>query len=140
MSTKFQLLRWELEIERNRNLDQDNSYQAELEQYKYFLKIQKDKVKDERKERELLLEDFKKLGLKNKRLENDLKGKGRRPSKQVKLMEDSWKELQEVQKKAKEQRKLTNYWKKQTQKLRDKMIEERQTWESKYKMDTWKQS
>ena len=42
-------------------------------QYKYFLKIQEDKVKDERKERELLLEDFKELGLKNKRLEDDLK-------------------------------------------------------------------
>ena len=102
MSTKFQLLRWELEIERNRNLDQDNSYQAELGQYKYFLKIQKDKVKDERKERELLLEDFKELSLKNKRLEDDLKGKGDRPSKEVKLMEDSRKELLEVQKETEE--------------------------------------
>ena len=43
--------------------------------YKYFLKIQEDKVKDEKKERELLLEDFNELGLKNKRLEDDLKGK-----------------------------------------------------------------
>ena len=83
----------------------------------------------------MLLEDFKKLDLKNKRLEDNLKGKGRRPSKRVKLMEDSRKELQEVQKKAKVQRKLTNYWKKQTQKLRGKMAEERQTWESKYMMD-----
>ena len=41
----------------------------------------------------MLLEDFKELGLKNKRLEGDLKGKGSRPSKRVKLMEDSWKEL-----------------------------------------------
>ena len=98
---------------------------VELGQYKYFMKIQKDKVKDERKERELLLEDFKKLGLKNRRLEDDLKGKGSRPSKRVKLMEDSRKELQEVQKEAKEQRKLTNYWRKQTQKLRGKMVEER---------------
>ena len=69
-------------------------------------------VKDKRKERELLLEDFKELGLKNKRLEDDLKGKGGRPSKRVKLMEDSRKELQEAQKEAKEQRKLTNYGKK----------------------------
>ena len=87
-----------------------------------------------------MLEDFKELGLKNKRLKDDLKGKGGRPSKRVKLMEDSRKELQEVQKEAKEQRKLTNYWKKQTQKLRGKMVEERQTWESKYKMDIGKQS
>ena len=114
MPTEFELLRWELEIERKRNLDQDSSYQAELGQYKYFLKIQKDKVKDERKERELLLEDFKKLGLKNKILEDDLKGKGGRLSKRVKLMEDSRKELQEAQKEAEEQRKLTNYRKKLT--------------------------
>ena len=70
-------------------MDQDNSYQAELGQYKYFLKIQKDKVKDERKEWELLLEDFKRLGLKNKRLEDELKGRSDRPSKWAKLMEDS---------------------------------------------------
>ena len=69
MPIEFELLRRELEIERKKNLDQDSSYQAELGQYKYFLKIQEDKVKDERKERELLLEDFKKLGIKNKRLE-----------------------------------------------------------------------
>ena len=94
MPTDFELLRQELKIERRRNLDQDSSYQAELGQYKYFLRIQKDKVKDKRKERELLLEDFKELSLKNKRLKDDLKGKGGRSSKRVKLMEDNWKELQ----------------------------------------------
>ena len=57
----------------------------------------------------MLLEDFKELGLKNKRLDDDLEGKGGRPSKRVKLMEDSRKELQEVQKEAKEQQRLTNY-------------------------------
>ena len=114
MPTKFELLRRELEIERKRNLDQDSNYQAELRQYKYFLKIKEDKIKDERKEWELLLEDFKEMGLKNKRLEDDLKGKGGRLSKRVKLMEDSRKELQKVQKEAEEQQKLANYWKKQT--------------------------
>ena len=89
MQTEFELLRWELEIEMRKNLDQGSSYQAELGQYKYFLKIQEDKVKDERKERELFLEDFNELCLKNKRLEDDLKGKGGRPSKRIKLMEDS---------------------------------------------------
>ena len=96
MPIEFELLRQELQIERKRNLDQDSSYQAKSGQYKYFLKIQEDKVRDEKKERELLLEDFKELGLKNKRLEDDLKGKGGRPSKRVKLMEDSRKKLQEV--------------------------------------------
>ena len=89
MPTEFELLRQALEIERKKNLDQDSSYQAELGKFKYFLKIQEDKVRDERKEQELLLEDFKELGLKNKRLEDDLKGKGGRHSKRVKLMEDS---------------------------------------------------
>ena len=125
MPTEFELLRREHEIERKRNLDQDSSYQAKLGQCKYFLKIQEDKVEDEKKEREPLLEDFKKLGLKNKRLEDDLKGKGGRPSKWVKFMEDGRKELQEVLKEAEEQRKLTNYWKKKTQKLRGKMVEEK---------------
>ena len=76
MPTEFELLRRELEIERRKNLNQGSSYQAELGQYRYFLKIEEDKVKDERRERELLLEDFKELGLKNKRLEDDLKDKG----------------------------------------------------------------
>ena len=44
----------------------------------------------------MLLEDFKELGLKNKRLEDDLKGKWGRPSKRVKVVEDSRKELQEA--------------------------------------------
>ena len=76
MPTELKLLRQELKIERRKNLDQGSNYQAELGQYRYFLKIEEDKVKDERRERELLLEDFKELGLKNKRLEDDLKDKG----------------------------------------------------------------
>ena len=80
------------------------------------------------------------MGLKNKRLKDDLKGKGGRPSKRVKLMKDSRKELQKVQKEVEEQRKLTKYWKNLTQKLRGKRAEERQTWKSKYNMDTGKQS
>ena len=89
MPTKLELLRRELEIERKKNLDQDSSYQAELGQCRYFLKIEEDKVKDERKERESLLEDFKKLSLKNKRLKDELKGKKRNPSKRIKLTENT---------------------------------------------------
>ena len=75
MPTEFELLRRELEIERRKNLDQSSSYQAELGQCRYFLKIEEDKVKDERKKRESLFEDFKKLGLKNKRLKDELERK-----------------------------------------------------------------
>ena len=81
MPTKVELLRRYLEIERKKNLDQGSNYQAELGQCRYFLKIEEDKVKNERKERELLLEDFKSLGFKNKRLEDEMKGRKGNPDK-----------------------------------------------------------
>ena len=87
MPTEMEILRRELEVEKKRNVDLDHQYHTDLGQCQYFLKIQEDKVKDERKERELLLQDFKKLGLKNKRLEDELKGKKRNPSKRIKLKE-----------------------------------------------------
>ena len=96
MPTELELLTRELEIERKKNLDQDSSYQAELGQCQYFLKIEEDKVKDERKERESLLEDFKKLGLKNKRLEDKMKGRKENPSKRIKLTENTQRELEEA--------------------------------------------
>ena len=78
-------------------------------QCRYFLKIEEDKVKDERKERESLLEDFKKLSLKNKRLEDELKGRKGNPRKRIKLTERTQRELEEAQKQTEEQRKLTKY-------------------------------
>ena len=96
MPTELEFLRRELEIERKKNLDQDSSYQAELGQCRYFLKIEEDKVKDERKERESLLEDFKKLDLKNKRLKDELKGRKGNPSKRIELTENTQKELEEA--------------------------------------------
>ena len=83
-------------------------------------------MKDERKERELLLKDFKKLGIKNKRLKDDLNSKKKNPNKRIKLTESTQRELEEAHKQTEEQQKLTNYWKKQTQELRGKMVEERQ--------------
>ena len=102
MSTEVEILRRELEIEKRKNMDQDHKYQADLGQCQYFLKIQEDKVKYEKREQELLLQDFKKLGLKNKRLEDELKGKVGNPSKQIKLIEDRQKELKEVRKELEE--------------------------------------
>ena len=67
-------------------------------QSRYFLKIEEDKVKDERKERELLLEDFKSLGLKNKRLEDELEERKWNPSKRIKLTENAQRELENKQK------------------------------------------
>ena len=124
--TELELLRWELKIERKKNLDQDNSYQAELGQCRYFLKIEEDKVKDEGKERESLLEDFKKLGLKNKRLKDELKRRKGNPSKRIKLTKNTQRELEEAQKQREEQRELTKYWKEQTKELKGKMTGERQ--------------
>ena len=71
-------------------------------QYRYFLKIEEDKEKDERKERESLLEDFKKLGLKNKRLEDEMKRRKGNPSKRIKLTENTQRELKEAQKQTEE--------------------------------------
>ena len=69
-----------------------------------------------------------------------MKRRKRNPSKRIKLIENTQRELEEAQKQKEEQRKLTKYWKKQTQELRGKMIRERQVWEDKYKMDMGKQS
>ena len=93
-------------------------------------------MKDERKVRELLLEDFKSQGLKNKRLEDELKGRKGNPDKRIKLTENIQRDLEEARKQAEEQRKLTKYWKEQTKELRGKMAEERQAWENKYEANT----
>ena len=53
-------------------------------------------MKDERRERESLLEDFKKLGLKNKMLEDEMKGRKGNPRKRIKLIENTQKELEEA--------------------------------------------
>ena len=87
-----------------------------------------------------MLEDFKKLGFKNKRLEDELKGRKGNPSKRIKLTKNTQRELEEAQMQKEEQRELTKYWKKQNQKHRGKMAGERQVWEDKYKMDMGKQS
>ena len=97
-------------------------------------------MKDERKERELLLEDFKSLGLKNKRLEDEMKGRKGNLGKRIKLTENIQRDLEEARKQAEEQHKLTKYWKEQTKELRGKMAGERQAWEDKYKTDTGKHS
>ena len=87
----------------------------------------------------MLLEDFKKLGVKNTRLEDNLRSKKRNPSKRIKLTKSTRRELEKAQKQIEEQRRLTKYWKKQTQELRGKMVEKRQMWEDKNKMDTEEQ-
>ena len=140
MPIELELLRRVLEFERKKNSDQDNNYQAELGQCRYFLKIEEDKVKDERKERELLLKDFKSLGLKNKRLEDEMKGRKGNPSKRIKLTENIQRDLEEARKQTEQQRKLTKYWKEQTKELRGKVARERQAWEDKYKTDMGKHS
>ena len=87
-----------------------------------------------------MLKDFKKLGLKNKRLEDELKGRKGNPSKRIKLTENTQRDLEDAQKQAEKQRKLTNYWKEQTKEHRGKIAGERQAWEDKYKTDMGKQS
>ena len=76
------------------------------------------------------------MGLKNKRLEDELKERKGNPSKRIKLTENTQRELEEARKQTEEQRKLTKYWKGQTQELKGNMAEERQAWENKYEADT----
>ena len=97
-------------------------------------------MKDERRERALLLEDFKSLGLKNKMLEDEMKGRKRNPCKRIKLTENIQRDLEKARKQTEEQRKLTKYWKEQTMELRGKIAGERQAWEDKYKTDMGKHS
>ena len=52
------------------------------------MKIHEDKVQDEKREQELLFHDFKKLGLKNKKLKDKLKSKTSNPNKRNKRNED----------------------------------------------------
>ena len=87
-----------------------------------------------------MLEDFKSSGFKNKRLEYELKGRKGNPNKRIKLTENIQRDLEEAQKQAEEQRKLTKYWKEQTKELRGKIVGERQAWEDKYKTDVGKHS
>ena len=65
------------------------------------------------------------MGLKNKRLKDELKGRKWNPSKRIKLTENTQRELEEAQKQREEQRELTKYWKEQTKELRGKMARER---------------
>ena len=49
-----------------------------------------------------MLEDFKSLGLKNKRLEDEMKGRKRNLGKRIKLTEDIRRDLGEARKQAEE--------------------------------------
>ena len=80
------------------------------------------------------------MGLKNKRLKDELKGRKGNPSKRIKLTENTQMELKEAQKQREEQRELTKYWKEQTKELRGKIAGERQAWEDKHKTDMGKLS
>ena len=87
-----------------------------------------------------MLEDFKSLGLKNKRFEDEMKGRKENLGKRIKLTENIQRDLEEARKQAEEQSKLTKYWKEQTKELRGKMVGERRAWEDKYKTDMGKHS
>ena len=68
-----------------------------------------------------MLEDFKSLGLKNKRLEDELKGRKGNSGKRIKLTENIQRDFEKARKQAEEQRKLTRYWKEQIKELRGKI-------------------
>ena len=59
----------------------------------------------------MLLQDFKKLGLKNKILEDELKGKASNPSKRIKLTENSQKKVKKAREELGKQQKQIEFWK-----------------------------
>ena len=107
--------------------------QGELGDMKLSNELQRDEIQEITKDRNNLLEDFKGLGRKCKGLEDKMKGKLGHVSKKAKLTNEEKKEVEE-------QQKQTDFWKGQSQKLKEKMAEERKMWEYKYKMATGKQS
>ena len=95
-------------------------------QYHYDMEIQRDEIRKRDQKYELLLEDFKKLGLENARLKKRPKGKARNPSKRIKIEED---------KKTKKLQKEIASLKKQVYQVKEDAPEASGKWEEKYVAD-----
>ena len=72
--------------------------EEDLGQCWYDKEIQREQIQERDQKYELLLQDFKKLGLENARLKKELKGKVGNPNKRIKLDDDSQKKTKELQK------------------------------------------
>ena len=62
--------------------------QEDLGQCHYNIKIQRNEIQKRDQKYELLLKDFKKLGLENEKLKKGPRGKASNPSKRIKIRED----------------------------------------------------
>ena len=131
--SEIELLKQEYKEDKRRMEREFERLQGELGDMKLSNECQEDEIQEITKDRNNLLEDFKGLGQKYKGLEDKMKGKSGHVSKKAKLTIDEKEAIEE-------QRKKIDYWKGRTQKLKGKMVEERQMWEHKYETATGKQS
>ena len=129
MSTEAEILRSKFEVERKTTNKKILRLQEDLGQCHYDMKIQRDEIQKRDKKYELLLEDFKKLGLENAKLKKESKDKDNNPSKRIKIEED---------KKTKELQKEIESLKKQVRQVREEAFKASSKWEEKYVVDIGK--
>ena len=88
MPTNVEILKQEFDVEKRVSREKNIRLQEDLGQCHYDMEIQKDQIQGKDQKYELLLYDFKKLGLENVKLKKELKGKAGNPSKRIKLEDD----------------------------------------------------
>ena len=69
-----------------------------MRQSRFQKEVQESKIQEIVKGRDELLEDFKGLGLENKKLKDELKSKSSHSSKRVKLADEKKKEMEKLRK------------------------------------------
>ena len=88
MPSEVEILKLEFEIERRVNREKIMRFQEDLRQRRYDMEIQRDHIQKRDQKYELLLQDFKELGLENARLKKESKDKKCNLNKRIKLEED----------------------------------------------------
>ena len=131
--SEIELLKQEYKEDKRKMEREFERFQGELEDMKLSNECQKGEIQELTKDRNNLLEDFKRLCRRYKGLEDKMKGKVGHMSKKAKWTIDEKEALEE-------QRKKTDYWKGRTQEVKGKMVEDRQMWEHEYETATGKQS
>ena len=88
MSIEVEILSLEFEAERKATNQKIWKLQEDLGQCHYDMEIQRDEIRKKDQKYDLLLENFKKLGLDNEKLKKGLKGRASNPTKKMKIEKD----------------------------------------------------
>ena len=86
--TQAKILRSEFEVKWKTTNQKILRLQEDLGQCYYDIELQRDEIRKKDQKYDLLLEDFKKLGLENEKLKKRTKGKANNPTKKMKIEED----------------------------------------------------